>query len=695
MARLPFRDINVHASSSHYAFTSPSSPSEPTLVVERSSGNIRLSDVPLLGGKRVTCIAGILGIIKLRLDKYIIIITKAQQAGRLKGHLIYKIVTTELLPLRERALHDQDEDTYIALLENFLKSGPMYFSYSMDLTNSFQRQSQSDVSSPLWKRADDRFFWNRFVQSDLVEFRTSGTRQQPGPQAGADPYILPVIFGMLKIVPTSIKNFPLTIALISRRSRRRAGTRYFSRGLDEKGNVSNFNETEQIVVLNDTSVGLGGFGGNGEMQDGKFKDSRKEYQILSYVQTRGSVPVYWAEVNTLFYTPRLQIQGVEAAAAAARAHFEEQIKLYGDIYLLNLVKQNGREQAVKDAYEKMFKLLTSQYILKKEQGSFIDGTFRNKESSHRQQSLDRLHYEYFDFQKETKGSRLHRTDILLKRLMDVLEMQQYFRGVSMPGDADLLDVRNQQKSVFRTNCMDCLDRTNVIQSILASHVLNRQLIAVGVLKEHETLESDLGFEVLFRNLWADNADCISSAYSGTGALGTDLTRTGNRTKIGMFQDLNNSITRYVKNNFLDGPRQDAFDLFMGIYIPSTGSELVFVDKRPLLIQSIPYILAFSIFFVMVGICSRPFPGTALLPIKIFTMFWFIVGVWSFVFILKNGMLYVNWPRFIPRPWATEGYQEAYNNILKDKIMGPLVTRRERGLSTARYTNAEEGKKRIE
>ncbi|TQS39123.1 hypothetical protein Golomagni_00356 [Golovinomyces magnicellulatus] len=695
MARLPFRDINVHASSSHYAFTSPSSPSEPTLVVERSSGNIRLSDGPLLGGKRVTCIAGILGIIKLRLDKYIIIITKAQQAGRLKGHLIYKIVATELLPLRERALHDQDEDTYIAFLENFLKSGPMYFSYSMDLTNSFQRQSQSDVSSPLWKRADDRFFWNRFVQSDLIEFRTSGTRQQPGPQPGADPYILPVIFGMLKIVPTSVKNFPLTLALISRRSRRRAGTRYFSRGLDERGNVSNFNETEQIVVLNDTSIGLGGFGGNGEMQDGKVKDSRKESQILSYVQIRGSVPVYWAEVNTLFYTPRLQIRGIEAAAAAARAHFEEQIKLYGDIYLLNLVKQNGRELAVKDAYEKMFKLLTSQSTLNKEQGSLTEGNFRNKESSHRQQSLDQLHYVYFDFQKETKGLKLHRTKILLERLMDVLEKQQYFRGVNMPGDADLLDVRNQQKSVFRTNCMDCLDRTNVMQSILASHVLNRQLIAVGVLKEHETLASDLGFEVLFRNLWADNADCISSSYSGTGALGTDLTRTGNRTKIGMFQDLSNSITRYVKNNFLDGPRQDSFDLFMGTYIPSTGSDLVFVDKRPLLVQSIPYILAFSIFFVMVGICSRPFPGTALLPIKIFTMFWFIVGVWSFVFILKNGMLYVNWPRFIPTPWATEGYQEAFNNILKDKIMGPLVIRRERGLSTARYTNAEEGKKRIE
>ena len=64
---LPFRDINVHASASHYAFTSPSTPSAATLVVERPSGDLRLNDGPLLGAKRVSSIAGILGIIRLKL----------------------------------------------------------------------------------------------------------------------------------------------------------------------------------------------------------------------------------------------------------------------------------------------------------------------------------------------------------------------------------------------------------------------------------------------------------------------------------------------------------------------------------------------------------------------------------------------------------------------------------------------------
>lgn len=66
-AILPFRDINVHASSTYYAFSSPSSPNAPTLVVDRPSGDLRLNDGKLTGGLRVSSISGILGIIRLRL----------------------------------------------------------------------------------------------------------------------------------------------------------------------------------------------------------------------------------------------------------------------------------------------------------------------------------------------------------------------------------------------------------------------------------------------------------------------------------------------------------------------------------------------------------------------------------------------------------------------------------------------------
>ena len=40
-----------------------------------------------------------------------------------------------------------------------------------------------------------------------------------------------------------------------------------------------------------------------------------------------------------------------------------------------------------------------------------------------------------------------------------------------------------QKGVFRTNCMDCLDRTNVVQSVVARQVLLQWLVKLGVMSK--------------------------------------------------------------------------------------------------------------------------------------------------------------------------------------------------------------------
>ena len=550
-----------------------------------------------------------------------------------------------MLPLRERALHDPDEDTYLHLLNTLMKAGPMYFSYSFDITSSFQRQAQSDPRQPLWQRADDRFFWNRFLQSDLIDFANGvGIRNQGEYQYGADPFILPVMFGMMRITLTWIKATPVNFALITRRSRHRVGTRYFTRGIDDQGHVANFNETEQIVILHDGAGGLGGFSGGDGIPNGRASEHH-DVQVMSYVQTRGSVPVYWAEVNTLRYVPDLQIRGIETAVDAAKAHFDEQIKLYGENYLVNLVNQKGRENRVKQAYEQIVRILVSTPNEATQADYVTEEKIHVVEASQKRQQYDQLHYVYFDFHNETKGLKWHRAQILLDQLTEALEKGQYFRGLDMPADAQgRLEVRNQQTAVVRTNCMDCLDRTNLVQSMLARWILTRQLRDVGVLRPGESADDDASFKDLFRNIWADNADVVSRSYSGTGALKTDFTRTGSRTRAGMLQDLSNSITRYVKNNLRDGPRQDAFDLFLGAYLPSTespGTHRTFIDRRPPLIQAIPYVLAASLFLVLVASLGNTQPGSALWPLRFFSLLWLFVGGWCLHFIYNHGMLYVS------------------------------------------------------
>ena len=561
--------------------------------------------------------------------------------------MVYKVISTELLPMRERQIHDPDEDQFLSLLKTWILPGPMYFSYSIDLTNSFQRQASVDDSAPLWMRADDRFFWNRFVQSDLIEFRKTGGRAHQGPQPAADPYILPVMYGTLEIRPTTVKGTPLTLALITRKSRFRAGTRYFTRGLDENGNASNYNETEQVVILNDSNSRMGGFAGTGDMQSGKLGGSdAREMQIMSYVQTRGSIPVYWAEVNALKYTPKLQVRGIETAMPATKKHFDEQIRIYGDNYLVNLVNQKGRERRMKEAYEQMVEMLQTSSVEKTKGDDLTDEKFHIIEPSSSKQEYDRLHYIYFDFHHETKGMQMHRAMLLVEQLRDALIAQQYFRGVEMPATNGFgLESRNLQTSVVRTNCMDSLDRTNVVQSMLARWTLDRIFVDLGILQRGETFATaDPAFEFLFRNVWADNADTVSGAYAGTGAMKTDITRLGKRTKAGAFADGKIAVKRYWLNNFRDGPRQDAYDLFLGAYDPAdaaVGPSLVFADRRPILIQSIPYILAFSLFLILVALFTPRLPDAAVLPTRLFILFWTAVAGWCLNFILANGMLYVS------------------------------------------------------
>ena len=702
-ALLPFRDINLHASDSFYAFTSPSNPTAPTLVVERPSGDVRLSDGKPVGAKRVSSIAGILGIIKLRLDKYLVIIPKSQQVGRLRGSTVYKVASTELLPLHDQALHDNDEDVYLKLLKSTLNSAPMYFSYSLDLTNSFQRQAQSDPSAPLWKRTDDRFFWNKFIATDFLDFRsghisTTGLRIPGGEQSAMDPYILPVISGMLNISKTMVKGRPVTFVILSRRSRHRTGTRYFSRGIDESGNVANFCETEEMIILNDQdSSSSGAFSPITASMDEKARGVGREIHVLSYIQTRGSVPAFWTEINTLHYTPKLQVRSVDSAVLPAKRHFEEQIRVYGDNYLVNLVNQKGRENRVKEAYEGIVRQLqssTSETAVSKEH---TPEAVRILEPKSAKSQFDRLHYVYFDFHNETKGLKWHRAQILLDQLYDALTKQRYFHGVYTPTDrSGRVEVRSTQMSVVRTNCMDCLDRTNVVQTMLGRFMLNAMLHESGVLGRGETAQEDVKFEHLFRNAWADNADVISRSYSGTGALKTDFTRTGERTKAGMLNDLNNSITRYVKNNFLDGPRQDGFDILSGAYLPSTsnlGGSYLFVDRRPPLIQAVPYILAASLFFISIASATRRPPESSLWPLRFLTLLFVAIAAYCANFMWSNGMLYVNWPKLNTPPWASDGVSETMTRVRKDPLVGQIL--HERSRSSGRLAYMEEGKKRIE
>lgn len=123
-----------------------------------------------------------------------------------------------------------------------------------------------------------------------------------------------------------------------------------------------------------------------------------------------------------------------------------------------------------------------------------------------------------------------------------------------------------QKGVFRVNCMDCLDRTNVVMTAIGKTMIEMQLIKLGVLAGPSSMLHD-DMKAPFMLLWANNGDVISRQYAGTDALKGDFTRTGERKVTGMLKDGMNSANRYYLARFKDAYRQATIDLM-------TGNEVV-------------------------------------------------------------------------------------------------------------------------
>ena len=152
----------------------------------------------------------------------------------------------------------------------------------------------------------------------------------------------------------------------------------------------------------------------------------------------------------------------------------------------------------------------------------------------------------FDFHKECKGMKFENALKLIDSLQEHIDkFNVYFWIERAEGEKHSEDkLFCSQEVVFRTNCMDCLDRTNVIQSSIARYVLSAQMVRFGInidLDGEDKNEEDIEFNNIFNHskyeknwspfnlntyvvVWADNGDAISFAYTGTDALKGDFTR---------------------------------------------------------------------------------------------------------------------------------------------------------------------------
>ncbi|XP_007493342.2 synaptojanin-1 isoform X3 [Monodelphis domestica] len=308
-----------------------------------------------------------------------------------------------------------------------------------------------------------------------------------------DDWLLRLMCGGIEIRTIYAAHRQAKACLISRLSCERAGTRFNVRGTNDDGHVANFVETEQIIYLDDA--------------------------VSSFIQIRGSVPLFWEQPGIQVGSHRVRMsRGFEANAPAFDRHFRTLKNLYGKQIIVNLLGTKEGEDMLSKAFQSHLK--ASEHAL----------------------DIEMVNFDYHQLVKGGKVEKLH--SVLKPRVQKFLESGVFcFDGTA---------VTRSQDGTIRTNCLDCLDRTNSVQAFFGLEVLPKQLEALGLAEKPQLMTR---FLEVFRSMWSMNGDSISKIYAGTGAL-------EGKAKSGKLKDGARSVTRTIQNNFFDSSKQEAIDILL-------------------------------------------------------------------------------------------------------------------------------------
>lgn len=429
-------------------------------------------------------------------------------------------------------------------LKKLLSGGSFYYSTDFDVTKRVQDRP-ADASTVAIDSLDGGFLWNGYMIQPLVDFRS---KLSPREKSALDHsrILTSAIRGFASTVTVPASSsparlgstgMPSTMTIISRLSCRRAGTRFNARGIDDDGNVANFSETETVFTTDNL--------------------------CYSYVQCRGSVPLFWEQSAGLPGQQKIQILGSpEASQFAFNKHFQRLSMNYGDVVAVNLLSD-----------EKIPELnLTRQYMRHIDQSPLNHSAEHASESDHKHVSAVN-----YDFHAATKGPAGYEAASGIKRYLyssavafEYFLAQDMRETITKDGQQHSVVSQNdilKQNGVFRTNCLDCLDRTNVAQEIIS------KIVFMLFLEQQGEPMPMSDFWARHGMLWADNGDALAKIYTGTGALKTSFTRSGKTSFAGALADVRKSVQRMYINNVEDKGKQIIIDMLLGRLIGQTPVHL--------------------------------------------------------------------------------------------------------------------------
>jgi hypothetical protein len=498
---------------------------------------------------------------------YLLLCTRTRLLGHIGGNNnpIYGIDATSLIPLGlpGEALPESiaaEENRARRLLSLVALTKDFFFSFSWPIWSTVQRtfaSIETETSSTLYTQDQhENLMQNEAFSSDRVwnDHLTSRLRSSLSDGKGHSRWVVPLVHGFFEQKQLSLLGRPLLLTLVARRSCRFAGTRYRKRGVTDDGEVANDVEIEQILEFIDNST------------------MDKTPQMSSVVQVRGSVPLFWSQTwdtSTAAATAALRpsirmLHHLDPLYSATRKHFDDLRRRYGygTIHCLDLLRHGDSRQ----------------------QESVLSGEFKNAIMflNRRAPSVSqRVGYVHWDLRRHAKklGSSL---------LVDLQRVQAPLlanTGIFTTTATSEFKQKQQEKQqclqhgIVRTNCVDCLDRTNVAQFTYGLLAIGQQLHALG-LAPLTTIPIDPGSSLAteLMSMYESMGHALAQQYGGSEAH-TGFFKQQTTQRIGgggggdwqALRDLITSIKRFYSNAVTDEDKQAAINLFLGTFSPAMAA----------------------------------------------------------------------------------------------------------------------------
>ena len=519
----------------------------------------------------------VLGMLQFTRGHYLVFAT-TKLVAHIGPHPIFEVQDSKLVALWSSSggsfAFGDVESKYVEIFQNADLDNTFYLSPTYDLTSTLQESFLSDgvKASPAVRRlslsstAENSdtggnsassfatvdagtnalpFVLSRTLEAGRPKYDWGGwLRSGVSSLACLHALTAPMIHGAVvqrvlsdrKGIPGNESACHFILTLVARMSANYAGVRYRKRGVNADGHVANHVEVEQIL-----------FDPEGTANGGRLG------RWCSITQIRGSVPLFWHHDPGVTRPKPPILYGLhDNTFSATKRHFAELLTDYGaPIVCISLLKRNeksGREAMLAKKYREAIQSLQAEIW----QGESEPAHFNAKRPMlPRPYRAPVIELHEFDFRAETNRA--------WNEMFSLSEIS-FDRTNMFEVDADGV-VKSTQNGTVRSNCVDCVDRTNYAQFFVGLHAAAQQLYRFGVFSSPAELAAHEELVQTILAMWITVGDNIAVRYGGSMTVSVGLVHRG------VVWDRQMGLRRFYNNNFKDKGTQTALDLLLGRYRP--------------------------------------------------------------------------------------------------------------------------------